>query len=614
MADKNLIVVEFKAKGAAELQSVIRTLYVETQRLKKGQQGYEQALKSLNTRNKKVMDNLLGLQHSTRNTGHAFSVARSKLLLMGFAVTLLVNPLKKLFDAMSAAEEGASKANVVFGETIDVVTAWAQDMGQSLGRAESSMIEFASTLQDTFVPLGYSRKYAAALSTSLVELALDVASFNNKLDADVIRDFQSAIVGNHETVRKYGIVISEHTIQQEALRQGLIHNIRELTETEKVTARLGIIQQGTSDASGDLMRTQSSYANQVKIFSEQLKVTMEDLGRVLLPVAKMTLTIASHFSKPRVIYTYAAAVGIMGLAWAKANFWAGTFAATMWHVRKSLYGFASALTTITGGLYGIVLAVGLTVDLLITLGMWLFSGSEELNNYEESLARWEEEAKKAKTASEILANQIIKTTKALKDEADLIDAKIKDLATEFNLHQRIHSITKDREGGINSLTEAERLLLQIIQEKNHQYNIAKKEQTALQKLEKEIYGNRLNQIRQLIDSQQTLLDAENALTKGIEDKITASDKAVEAGLKSNANWQQQNKTISDSVIEINKWERSIASTKTELEGLPKEIRKLSEEQGNLELKRMSWFLSDDEKEEIDAGIVSLKLQIKTLNI
>ena len=133
MADKNLIVVEFKAKGAAELQSVIRTLYVETQRLKKGQQGYEQALKSLNTRNKKVMDNLLGLQHSTRNTGHAFSVARSKLLLMGFAVTLLVNPLKKLFDAMSAAEEGASKANVVFGETIDVVTAWAQDMGQSLG-------------------------------------------------------------------------------------------------------------------------------------------------------------------------------------------------------------------------------------------------------------------------------------------------------------------------------------------------------------------------------------------------------------------------------------------------------------------------------------------------
>ena len=41
-------------------------------------------------------------------------------------------------------------------------------------------------LQDTFVPLGIARDEAAELSKSLVTLAVDVASFNNTADADVI--------------------------------------------------------------------------------------------------------------------------------------------------------------------------------------------------------------------------------------------------------------------------------------------------------------------------------------------------------------------------------------------------------------------------------------------
>ena len=59
-------------------------------------------------------------------------------------------------------------------------------------------------------------------------------SLNNQLDDVVLRDFQSAIVGNHETVRKYGITITEgklnpntlayNSLREEKLKLELMRN------------------------------------------------------------------------------------------------------------------------------------------------------------------------------------------------------------------------------------------------------------------------------------------------------------------------------------------------------------------------------------------------------
>ena len=67
----------------------------------------------------------------------------------------------------------------------------------------------ASSVQDTFVPLGFARGEAAKLSVQLTKLAVDTASFNNAQDIPTMMAFQSALVGNHEAVRRFGIVITE---------------------------------------------------------------------------------------------------------------------------------------------------------------------------------------------------------------------------------------------------------------------------------------------------------------------------------------------------------------------------------------------------------------------
>jgi len=185
----------------------------------------------------------------------------------------------------SDAEEIQSKFNVVFGNMADEANRWAEEFGASVGRARTDVKTWMATLQDTFVPLGYARDEAAKMSKTLTQLAVDVASFNNAADADVIRDFQSAIVGNHETVRKYGIIITEAALKNEAYASGIAKVGEELTEQQKVQARMQLILKGTTDAQGDAIRTADSFANQMKALQGEVKNLAEDIGKTLIPYA-----------------------------------------------------------------------------------------------------------------------------------------------------------------------------------------------------------------------------------------------------------------------------------------------------------------------------------------
>lgn len=192
--------------------------------------------------------------------------------------------LPKLIALGSDAEEMMGKFNVVFGEYAEGTISNLDKVAKGMGRSKFEMREFASSFQDTFVPMGFARGEAAELAEQLTELTYDVASFNNSLEPDVARDFQSAIVGNHETVRKYGIVITQAVLEQELMTMGIEGGIKAATEQEKVQARLNLIMAGTSDAHGDAVRTGGSWANQMRALKSTLSDLGTEIGLQLLPV------------------------------------------------------------------------------------------------------------------------------------------------------------------------------------------------------------------------------------------------------------------------------------------------------------------------------------------
>jgi len=191
-----------------------------------------------------------------------------------------------MVTAASDAEETRSKFDTVFRDLASSTREWAETTATAVKRSSLDLESYLATLQDTFVPMGFARDEAAKLSQQMVQLGVDLGSFNNMADADVIRDLTSAMIGNHETVRKFGVLITEATLKQELLNMGLGDGAGEATNQQKALARLNIIMNSTTDAQGDAIRTSESFANQMKGLNAALRDLRVEFGNEIIPVLK----------------------------------------------------------------------------------------------------------------------------------------------------------------------------------------------------------------------------------------------------------------------------------------------------------------------------------------
>lgn len=227
----------------------------------------------------------------TKQMGQRIDGFTSKLALMGkalavaFAVDFAAKIGAAFAKAASDAEETNAKFRAVFKEQSDEIDRWAREQATAFGRSQTAIKDFLAGLQDTFVPLGFARKSAAELSKGLTQLSFDLGSFYNQAESEVIGRLTSALVGNHEAVRNYGIIITEAALNQELMNMGLKLGVRQATEQHKALARLSIIMRSTSDAHGNAARESEGYANQVKVLEGRWQDFKETIGRAVLPVA-----------------------------------------------------------------------------------------------------------------------------------------------------------------------------------------------------------------------------------------------------------------------------------------------------------------------------------------
>ena len=246
---------------------------------------------------------------ATEGIRRDLGVLRNNLLLVSFAFgavgRVMVDSIRKASDL----QENINKFNVVFGEARNEAMGFADTLADTFQRSRPSIINMMASLQDTFVPLGFARKQASSLSQAVTQLTFDLESFSNVPAAEVARALQSAIVGNHETVRRFGIILSEHTIQQEAFALGIEKSYRELTEQEKVLARVRAIIKGSADAQGDAIKTQDEFASQVRKLTADFEELQIAFGEALLPFAQFMVEV----SKPERVIAYTAAIGTLAL-------------------------------------------------------------------------------------------------------------------------------------------------------------------------------------------------------------------------------------------------------------------------------------------------------------
>ena len=180
-------------------------------------------------------------------------------------------------------EESLNKVDVSFKDTAKQVTDFSKTTLTQFGIAQGTALDMAAMFGDMGTSMGLTTQEAANMSTSMVGLAGDLASFKNIKIEEATTALAAVFTGETESLKRLGIVMTEANLKQFALTQGITKNIKEMTQAEKTTLRYQFVMQSSANAQGDFARTQGGAANQMRIFTESLKELGANFGQVLLP-------------------------------------------------------------------------------------------------------------------------------------------------------------------------------------------------------------------------------------------------------------------------------------------------------------------------------------------
>lgn len=185
-------------------------------------------------------------------------------LAAAFSVQKLMQFAGDSVQAASDLAESQSKVAVVFGQSSAAINAWAETSATSLLMSKQAALEAAGTYGNLFQAFGIGQQQATEMSTTLVQLAADLASFNNTSVDEALQALRSGLAGETEPLKRYGVALTDARMKQAALERGIWDGVGALDAGQKAQAAYAVIMQDTALAQGDVERTSDGYANTMR--------------------------------------------------------------------------------------------------------------------------------------------------------------------------------------------------------------------------------------------------------------------------------------------------------------------------------------------------------------
>jgi len=257
----------------ASLGSLVYKIKTNNSDFKRGMNENRREIKQFDREVKKSQGTLKKYSERFKQAGIALTTFGAIVTGVGF----------KLARLAADANEIQSRFNHVFGQMAKDANKWAENFAENFGQSRSEIKSMMATLQDTLVPMGVAADRAYELNKRITQLALDMSSFADIPLKQAMSDIQSALVGQSEPMRKYGSILTETRVKQFALANGIVETDRELTEQEKILARVQLMFQDMNKAQGDYSRTSGSFNNRLRATGNRLRNIGETLGSYILP-------------------------------------------------------------------------------------------------------------------------------------------------------------------------------------------------------------------------------------------------------------------------------------------------------------------------------------------
>ena len=191
----------------------------------------------------------------------------------------------------SDLQEVQNVVDVTFGGSAEKINEWAQKAAGAYGMSELSAKEYTGTIGAMFKSMGLADDQVLSMSTDMVGLAGDFASFYNLEHEEAFSKIRAGISGETEPLKQLGINMSVANLEAFALSQGIDKSYNSMSQAEQATLRYNYLLSVSADAQGDFARTSDSYANQLKIAQLNMENLSTGIGAKFLPICNEALSI-----------------------------------------------------------------------------------------------------------------------------------------------------------------------------------------------------------------------------------------------------------------------------------------------------------------------------------
>lgn len=199
----------------------------------------------------------------------------------------------QMIEMASNAQETQNILLQLFGPTgLVQVNEWAATMADTMGRSRFALMEFAGQIGAVVAPVIENKDRVREMSQSFAQLAVDLGSFYNSTDEDAARALRSGLTGEYESLKRYGIVINDATLQEIAHGRGISKKVTAMSVAEKTELRYAAVMKMTTAAQGDAARTGDGFANSSKGLWASLRDLGTMMGQTVLPSIEKVIKFA----------------------------------------------------------------------------------------------------------------------------------------------------------------------------------------------------------------------------------------------------------------------------------------------------------------------------------
>ena len=229
-----------------------------------------------------------GLEKTAKKTSSGIQKAFNAIKLTA-VIAVLTKLTKYTTSAASDLVEVQNVVDISFGKSAKKVNAWAKTVIQNFGLSQTEAKRTASTFMAMSNGMDIANDAGTTMAITLAELSADLASFWNTSQAEAFTALKSVYTGETETLKKYGIVMTEANLKAFAMTQGIKKQYNEMSQAEKVALRYKFVMKTAANAQGDFARNSTTWANQIKILRTQLQELATMIGHVFVKVLRPVL-------------------------------------------------------------------------------------------------------------------------------------------------------------------------------------------------------------------------------------------------------------------------------------------------------------------------------------